>query len=74
MLHLLHDNILAAPKFLGRMRRDMFQHQFADAVRHLIGDEMAAAGQHLEAIGCRDEIDRAFGGGRPTVSSASPQI
>src|SRR5262245_27827200 len=72
---LLHDNIFAGAKFLGWMCRDVSQHQFADTIRHLIGDKMAATGKYLEAIGRRDEINGAFGG-RPAhrVVGIAPDI
>src|SRR5579872_7446129 len=46
-----------------RMCGQMLEYQFADAVRHLVGGEMAGARQHFEGIGRGNEIDRALGGG-----------
>src|SRR6267142_3239676 len=79
--HVVMFSILCMTTFLwalrssGWMRGQMFQHKFTYTFRRLIRRKMPDAGQHLEAIGGGDEIDRAFGGGAADgVVGVAPDI
>jgi len=53
--------------------RHVLQHQLADSLRPLVRREMPDAGKHLEAVGRRDKIHRAFGGDRRPCRRRRPR-